>query len=495
MRIHALPFSLWLLLMAADIEARDTQAQQQQSKLLPTAIKKMSPDQGEKFFPHYYAFADDSFAQVTEPLSPIVARRLSEDEDDERRLFANASTELPFRQPFAPHLGGLVFTSDDDDGGHYGRHNRALGDGAGSESSSRRRNLFQRAAEALAWLERRDWSCPSGTSSCAAIGYPNSCCENDEVCVEITDTGLGNVGCCPQGATCGGSVSQCSNGNTPCASDIGGGCCIPGYVCQGVGCVRSSTVTPVPTTTQQQQPPAGGPTGVTTITSTSTSTGQGSGSGPTTVVVTVIVTITPSQSPPQTTTRTTTQTTTAAPVTSNSNENPIPPIRPTSSIDDGSGNGNGGGSGDGGGINTFCPTGFYACVASAGGGCCQTGRDCQTTSCPPVQMTTIVNSNGITVAVAVPSTGVPAAATTGTCADGWFLCGKDAGPVAGCCPSGYACGTASCTVRNSQATGTVAKELPGSSNSAPSWRNPSRLGGLGAAVLVMGVVVGMGLAL
>ncbi|KAM7221746.1 hypothetical protein V8F06_002954 [Rhypophila decipiens] len=453
MRIHALPFSLWLLLMAAEIEARDTQAQQQ-SELLPTAIKKMSPDQGEKFFPHYYAFADDSFAQVTEPLSPIAARRLSEDEDDKRRLFANASTELPFRQPFAPHLGGLVFTSDDD-GGHYGRHNRALGGGAGSESSGRR-NLFQRAAEALAWLERRDWSCPSGTSSCAAIGYPNSCCENDEVCVEITDTGLGNVGCCPQGATCGGSVSQCSNGNTPCASDIGGGCCIPGYVCQGVGCI------------------------------TSTSTGQGSGSGPTTIVVTVIVTITPSQSPPQTTTRTTTQTTTAAPVTSNSNENPIPPIRPTSSIDDGNGNG------DGGGINTFCPTGFYACVASAGGGCCQTGRDCQTNSCPPVQMTTIVNSNGITVAVAVPSTGVPAA-TTGTCADGWFLCGKDAGPVAGCCPSGYACGTASCTVRNSQATGTVAKELPGSSNSAPSFMNPSRLGLGAAAVLVMGVV-GMGLA-
>ncbi|KAM7195989.1 hypothetical protein V8F33_006440 [Rhypophila sp. PSN 637] len=482
MRIHALPFSLWFLI-AAEIEARKTQAEQQ-SQLLPTAIKKMSPDQGEKFFPHYYAFAEDTLAQTSEPLSPLAARRLSEDEDDERRLFANASTELPFRQPFAPHLGGLVFTGDD--GGHYGRH-RVLGGG----SESNRRNLFQRAAEALAWLERRDWSCPSGTSSCAAIGYPNSCCENDEVCVEITDTGLGNVGCCPQGATCGGSVSQCSNGNTPCASDIGGGCCIPGYVCQGVGCVRSSTVTPVPTTTQQQQPPAG-PTGVTTITSTSTSTGQGSGSEPTTVVVTVIVTITPSQSPPQTTTRTTTQTTTAAPVTpsnSNSNENPIPPIRPTSSINDG--NGNGGGNGDG-GINTFCPTGFYACVASAGGGCCQTGRDCQTTSCPPVQMTTIVNSNGITVAVAVPATGVPAA-TTGTCADGWFLCGKDAGPVAGCCPSGYACGTASCTVQNSQVTGTVAKELPGSSNSAPSSMSPSRLG-LGAAVLVMGVV-GMGLAL
>ena len=94
-------------------------------------------------------------------------------------------------------------------------------------------------------------------------------------------------------------------------------------------------------------------------------------------------------------------------------------------------------------------------------------------------MTTIVNSNGITVAV--PATGVPGV-STGSCADGWFMCGREAGPVAGCCPSGYACGTASCTVREAGATATVAKELPGGDNSAGRVE-----GGLGWAV-VMGVL-------
>lgn len=228
MRIYTLPFALWLL-VTVKIKALEEESQsqrQQQQPLLPTAIKKMSPDQGEKFFPHYYAFADQA-AVAKAPLdNPIAARRISEKEDDARRIFANASAELAFRQPFAPHLGGLVFLGDggDDD---QSRHRRIL---------EGRRNLFHRAAQALALLERRDWACPTGTSSCEAIGYPNSCCEDGEVCVEITDTGLGNVGCCPQGATCGGSVSQCSDGNTPCASDIGGGCCIPGFVCEGVGC-------------------------------------------------------------------------------------------------------------------------------------------------------------------------------------------------------------------------------------------------------------------
>ncbi|KAM7194754.1 hypothetical protein V8F20_007774 [Naviculisporaceae sp. PSN 640] len=421
MRIHTLPFALWLL-VTAKIEALESQSQSQaQQQSLPTAIKKMSPDQGEKFFPHYYAFAEQKAVAEAPLTNPIAARRILEDEDDAKRIFINASAELAFRQPFAPHLGGLVFVGDDED-----RYRKIL-------PLDSRRNLFHRAAQALAWLERRDWSCPTGTSSCAAIGFPNSCCQDNEVCVEITDTGLGNVGCCPEGATCGGSVSQCSDGNTPCASDIGGGCCIPGFVCEGIGC------------------------------NTMTTTGAGSDSEPTTVVITVIVTITPSQSPPQTATLTTTQTTTASPIT-RSDENPIPPIR----------------------INTFCPTGFYACKAVAGGGCCQTGRDCQTTSCPPIQMTTIVNSNGITVAV--PATDIPAA-TTGRCAEGWFLCGKEAGPVAGCCPSGYSCGTASCTVLNAQVTGTVAKELPGSGNAATGKKVGSWWWVLG--LLPVGVVLGV----
>jgi len=131
----------------------------------------------------------------------------------------------------------------------------------------------------------------------------------------------------------------------------------------------------------------------------------------------------------------------------------------------------------------YCPTGFYACFASAGGGCCQTGRDCATASCPPLASTTVV-SNGKTVVV--PATGVPASARS-TCGAGWFLCGPDAGPVAGCCPSGYACGTASCSLSGPAGTGTVQKVFPSGNGGGPAlprgrWRDG------GVAAFVLGVV-------
>lgn len=109
----------------------------------------------------------------------------------------------------------------------------------------------------------------------------------------------------------------------------------------------------------------------------------------------------------------------------------------------------------------YCPTGFYACLAVYGGGCCQTGRDCQTTSCPSTASTTIVSANGVTIVV--PASGVPATTTAATCASGWSMCPSSAGVTAGCCPSGYSCGTASCIISSTSATATVAKELPGSS--------------------------------
>lgn len=73
-------------------------------------------------------------------------------------------------------------------------------------------------------------------------------------------------------------------------------------------------------------------------------------------------------------------------------------------------------------------------------------------------MTTIINDNGITVVV--PAAGATAV-STGACASGWYMCGSDAGPIAGCCPSGYSCGTASCSVLADGATATIAKALPG----------------------------------
>ena len=75
-------------------------------------------------------------------------------------------------------------------------------------------------------------------------------------------------------------------------------------------------------------------------------------------------------------------------------------------------------------------------------------------------MTTIVNANGVTVVV--PASGVPAS-SVGSCAQGWFLCGDEGGAVPGCCPSGYACGTASCGIEVAGQTAGVAKGLPGHS--------------------------------
>lgn len=197
--MRLLPPPLWLLI-AAQIDA---QAQ------LPTAVRKMPPDAGEKFHHEYCAFAEDG--ALAERAAPL--------------LVTNASAPLPYRPPFAPHdersqdPSQIPRSRGDVDGRAYGW-----------------RLLRRAAAGALARLEGRQWACPGDTSSCAGIGYPNSCCQSGETCVEIEDTGLGPVGCCPSGSTCGGSISGCASGNTACSSEIGGGCCIPGFVCEGVGC-------------------------------------------------------------------------------------------------------------------------------------------------------------------------------------------------------------------------------------------------------------------
>ena len=130
----------------------------------------------------------------------------------------------------------------------------------------------------------------------------------------------------------------------------------------------------------------------------------------------------------------------------------------------------------------YCPTGFYACLAVAGGGCCRTGRDCSTTSCPPPPMTTIT-TDGATIVVAVSDASKAVSAKpTSTCAGGWYLCPTEAGPVAGCCPSGYACGTASCTLSTSTATATVQKVFPNEGEQVG-------VGGKGGGAAIFGFVV------
>ncbi|CAI4215167.1 unnamed protein product [Parascedosporium putredinis] len=209
-------------------------------------------------------------------------------------------------------------------------------------------------------------------------------------------------------------------------------------------------------------PSDSGPSG-TTLTTTATTIVDGS---PSTVVVTIVTTVTNNPDP---VTRTTTRVVTKSESTTGGAG---APFRPTlSETDDAD-------------ITTipgaFCPTGFYACLARAGGGCCQTGRDCKETSCPPTPMTTIIN-NGVTIAV--PVADVPAS-NSATCANGWFMCGDEGGPVAGCCPDGYSCGTASCTLASPTETSRVQKQLP---DSAASTKAGS-LAGLVVAAGLFGVL-------
>jgi hypothetical protein len=177
---------------------------------IPVVVKKMGEDESEKFFLEYWGFA--------EPDSSTQFSIFEKDYDNEAKLLANVSLPMSMRPALAFHTekeNSLALPALD----NGIRALRARG-----------------PAVLLALLEKRGFQCPGGTSACTSIGYPNLCCGTSDGCFLITDTGLGPVGCCPEGATCTGTVNSCEPGNTPCPSNLGGGCCLPGYTCAGVGC-------------------------------------------------------------------------------------------------------------------------------------------------------------------------------------------------------------------------------------------------------------------
>lgn len=184
----------------------------------PVGVLKMSDDEGEKFYMEYWQFGGNT----PSPQAPVLSMGSSQslrkrNEKEEALLLANSSVPISYRPAFALH------TND------FHTDLKARG---------------QEAARALAVLQNRQFSCPTGTLSCEGIGYPNSCCATDETCFPITDTGLGPVGCCPKDSSCGGTITACDAPNTACpdnngGSYTGGGCCIPDYVCAGVGCKSS----------------------------------------------------------------------------------------------------------------------------------------------------------------------------------------------------------------------------------------------------------------
>lgn len=148
----------------------------------PIGVKKMSDDEGEMFFLDNWIFAGD----------------------EERSEGANAS--MPASSPLRPHA---------------------------------ERNLFDpfRRFAPRASLFARDYQCPTGTKACSSIGAPDSCCASESTCIPIQDNGYGSVGCCPAGQTCSGGIfCDESQGYSSCPDSPNGGCCLPGYSCQDVGC-------------------------------------------------------------------------------------------------------------------------------------------------------------------------------------------------------------------------------------------------------------------
>lgn len=211
--ISGLPIPLLLLLSA---QVTHVYAETQR---LPTAIRKMGTDAGEKFTQEYFAFGDqDSVVQAgTQTKAAVPAQGLLTAEE-ETLLAANSSASIAYRAPLAAHLYNNAGALD----------TRYIIDPW---------EAFMNARNIKARLEKRDYACPTGTSSCSAIGYPNSCCQTGATCVKIADTGLGPVGCCPSSESCTGTIA-CSGDQQSCSSESfsGGGCCIPGWSCASVGC-------------------------------------------------------------------------------------------------------------------------------------------------------------------------------------------------------------------------------------------------------------------
>ena len=397
---------------------RNVEVQEKLAWQPPTGVKKMSGDEGEKFFLDYWGF-DGTLHQFDE-------------HDGGSETLGNLSIPPFLRPAIAPHTN------------HDRPSPRLLG-----------RNIFE-----------RDYKCPAGTKSCSSIGQGDLCCELGETCVSTSS----GVGCCPSGSTCGGGVSGCDTGAgyTSCPNSPNGGCCIPGAVCEGTGCIFYGTETVTMTLETET---------VTTGASFRTETSSGrtvTVAYPTTKISAYTTTKTVTASVLLSTGSTCTSgffscpvslgggccrngqgcatDTQCSEVTSTTTVKPGAPILPTSqSISAAT-------------VKTTtavanCPTGFYMCSAVYLGGCCRVGRDCHTTSCPPQDTKTLISS-GRTIYV----TGAGGAAATGgggSCANGWFSCpALDNG---GCCPSGYQCGQASCIATNPGQKKT-AKQAPSSAN-------------------------------
>ncbi|KAJ5160482.1 uncharacterized protein N7482_007486 [Penicillium canariense] len=390
-------------------------------------VRKMTDDEGEKFFLEYWQFGEEQ--------GGLPERNLGE---------ANATSHTPNFDIAADQHDNNEEMGIDFSPARFLARSHALE--PSFEAESRRRGRL---------LESRDFKCPTGTNACTSINRSDRCCSTGDTCIIVTNTGSGDVGCCPSGQTCSGTIGSCQVGYSTCSQALGGGCCIPGYECVQGGCAYISVVTvtidstvtisTVTHTTSQQ-------TSDSTHSSSSSSTSSSSSSSST-----------------SSSSSSSSSSSKSSLSKSTSTDSPTPPARGTS-------------------VTTAthsvthqvsgCPTGFYACSAVYQGGCCQTGRNCDTTSCPTTSSTTFV-SDGRTIVVPVTTESSGSSRTGGKCANGWFSCADTVG--GGCCPSGYACGSSFCAATGT-ATTTVAKELATS--------NEAGVNGIGTMLIVSLVCLG-----
>lgn len=177
----------------------------------PVGVRKMSGDRHEMFFLEYWQFEEPKDG-VGLPLSPVNGT----DRLAKRALSMDNGTETLTNGPLPP----LLLHTDHQD----------------HQKSQDLLRFYSRSNLVL-----RDFKCPTNTSNCSSISRPDSCCGEDETCMLVSDNldaGMGDVGCCPKGATCSGQISSCNTaqGFHSCPDSSNGGCCIPNYSCQGVGC-------------------------------------------------------------------------------------------------------------------------------------------------------------------------------------------------------------------------------------------------------------------
>jgi hypothetical protein len=171
-----------------NVSRRSDELQPDLARAVIRGVKKMSEDEGEKFFFDYWNFDGSDEVSLTTTNETNSSQSYDAPEAPEIKPRA-----YPFWRSVPTNMGfSLVF--------------------------------------------RRDFKCPTGTFACTAIDRPNSCCGAGDTCMLVQDTGLGDVGCCPQGQTCSGIIGSCQEGYKSCPASMGGGCCIPGYECVSGGC-------------------------------------------------------------------------------------------------------------------------------------------------------------------------------------------------------------------------------------------------------------------